>query len=48
MYEKIRSTNSLSQDYGKRLIEEGVITQEIIDKTNSQIEEHFEQEYKKS
>lgn len=48
MYEAIRSMKSLGHDYGKRLMNEGVITQNEIDGLIKQINEHFEAEFEKS
>lgn len=48
MYKKIKELTPLALGYGERLVAEGVMTQQQIDKTSSQIEEHFDQEFQQS
>lgn len=48
MYSKIRAMKSLGTLYAERLVSEGVITQEEINKIVSQIVDHFEKEFVES
>jgi len=48
MYEKIRSMDSMGHNYGKRLLNEGVIDGNEYDKIVTQITDYFENEFEKS